>query len=101
MRRRLKSTCIKYEAHKGGGVNQMLRRITAQGGQCLPDGLRKSQATYGRKTMKHVFIAALSLFMIGGVLPASANTIYIQDSGAGLQSEAMGGGDLTRWGADY
>jgi hypothetical protein len=51
--------------------------------------------------MKHVFIAALSLFMIGGVLPASASTIYIQDSGTGLLAEAMGGGDLTRWGFDY
>ncbi len=80
----------------------MLRRITAQGGQCLPDGVRKSQTTYGRKTMKHVFIAALSLFMIGGVLPASASTIYIQNSGTGLiGSEFVGGGDLTRYGADY
>ena len=60
----------------------MLRRITAQGGQCL--------------------IAALSLFMIGGVLPASASTIYIQNSGTGLiGSFSVGGGDLSKIGADY
>jgi hypothetical protein len=52
--------------------------------------------------MKHVFIAALSLFMIGGVLPASADTIYIQDSGTGLiGSFSVGGGDLSKIGADY
>ena len=51
--------------------------------------------------MKHVFIAALSLFMIGGVLPAGASTIYIQDSGTGLiGSEFVGGGDLSRYGVD-
>ena len=52
--------------------------------------------------MKHVFIAALSLFMIGGVLPASADTIYIQDSGTGLiGSFSVGGEDLSKIGADY
>ena len=56
--------------------------------------------------MKHVIKGLVQVLMIGTmglafIAPAGADTIYIQDSGAGLVAEAMGGGDLTRWGADY
>lgn len=56
--------------------------------------------------MKHVIKGLVQVLMIGTMgltltAPASADPIYIQASGAGLVAEAMGGGDLTRWGADY
>src|SRR5659263_562400 len=58
------------------------------------------------KTMKHVIKGLVQVLMIGTmglafIAPAGASTIYIQDSGAGLLAEALGGGDLTRWGVDY
>ncbi len=57
--------------------------------------------------MKHVIRSLVQVLMIGTVgllliAPASADTIYIQDSGTGLiGSEFVGGGDLSRYGADY
>lgn len=72
----------------------------------LGASVRKSQAVYGGKTMKHVIKGLVQVLMIGTmglvfIAPAGASTIYNQDSGAGLLAEQMGGGDLTRWGADY
>lgn len=72
----------------------------------LGASVQKFQAVYGGKTMKHainglVQILMIQIISIVFIAPAGAGTIYIQDSGAGLLAEGMGGGDLTRWGADY
>lgn len=73
----------------------------------LGASVQKSQAVYGGKTMKHVIRGLVQVLMIGTVgllliAPASADPIYIQDSGTGLiGSEFVGGGDLSRYGADY
>lgn len=66
----------------------------------------KPQAVFERETRKHAVRGLVQVLMIGTlglafIAPACADTIYIQDSGAGLLAEAMGGGNLTRWGADY
>jgi len=62
----------------------------------------------GGQKMKKVFVflmvAGLMIGTMGIVFiaPAGADTIYIQNSGTGLiGSEFVGGGDLTRYGADY
>lgn len=68
--------------------------------------IQKSQAVYWGKTMKHVIKGLVQVLMIGtmGLIltaPASADPIYIENSGAISQSWAMGGSDYTRWGYDY
>ena len=56
--------------------------------------------------MKHVIKGLVQVLMIGTmalilIAPASADPIYIENSGAIFQSWQMGGTDYTRWGYDF